>query len=210
MRERVKPSLLETISLTWAYYNQGQSLSDSVLLMYESDLADLDPIACIDAYERWRRNPANKKNPLPAEIREMVNPEEFVAVETQAREIASRIMGAIPKFGWANPKEAQAYIGPHGWALVDRAGGWRYLCENTQARQVPTMLAQFRDQLEGTLRYSLPVVERTIAALPSAEARGLESVREIAARLQIATADRGPGDDRWPGTQGQGPEGEGA
>lgn len=170
--------------MTAEYYSR--QLSETVLAMYAADLEDLEPDKVCAGYQQYRRNPQNRTFPLPAQIRELVNPEEFVAVETQAREIAARIMGAIPKFGWANPKEAQSYIGPHGWALVDRAGGWRYLCENTQARQVPMMIAQFRDQLEGTLRYSLPVVERTIAALPSAEARGLESVGEISQRLLLA------------------------
>jgi hypothetical protein len=177
------------IIMTAEYY--GRQLSETVLGMYAEDLADLPPDEVCAGYTQYRRNPANKTFPLPAQIRELVAPEQFVAVETQAREIAARIMGAIPKFGWANPKEAQVFIGPEGWACVARAGGWRYLCENTNARQVPMMQAQFRDQLEGSLRYGGAAVQAAIGAVSSAEARGLEPAGDVIARLLEASKPEG-------------------
>ena len=176
--------LKEIISLTWTYYNRGQLLSDAVLLMYAEDLADLDPQACIEAYGRYRRNPANRIFPLPAQIRELVNPEEFISHETKAREIASRIVGAIPKFGWANGKEAQVFIGAEGWAQVQRVGGWSYLCENVGASINPTTLqAQLRDQLEGTLKYGLPAVQRSLQVVSGGKSDELESSSDILRRL---------------------------
>jgi hypothetical protein len=190
-------AIKRAIVMTAEYY--GRQLSETVLEMYAEDLADLPADRVCVGYQQYRRNPTNKTFPLPAQIRELVAPEQFVAVETQAREIAARIMGAIPKFGWANPKEAQVFIGPEGWACVSRAGGWRYLCENTNARQAPMMQAQFRDQLEGSLRYGTHAVEKSIGALPSSEARGLESAGDILTRVLNAPKPPAPG-----GGEGQG------
>lgn len=158
--------LKETIVLTHAYYNRGQPLQDGVLLMYAEDLSDLDPITCIEAYQCYRRNPQNRTFPLPAQIRELVNPEEFVAVEAKAREIAARVVGAVTRFGWNNGRDACEYIGPIGWTVVERQGGWRHICENLGLRiQATTFQAQIRDQVEGSLRHG-PALEQSILALP--------------------------------------------
>lgn len=160
--------LKEIIALTYAYYNQGKAPQDAVLAMYAEDLADLDPIQCIDAYNRYRKNPKNRTFPLPAQIRELVCPDEFISTEAQAREIAARIVGAISQFGWNNGRSAEVYIGPAGWSVVQRQGGWNYLCENMGTRINPTTFqAQVRDQVEGSLRYGLPAIESQIGASPS-------------------------------------------
>ncbi len=187
-------TLKETILLTHEYYSRGGApLSDQVLLMYASDLEDLNPKDCIDAYNRYRRNPANKSFPLPAQIRELVNPEEFVAVETQAREVAARIVGAVSRFGWNNAREAQTFIGAEGWEVVKRQGGWSYLCENMGHRiNATTFQAQLRDQLEGVLRYGLPAIEKAIGLPPSNPRIGsLEKASGIAALIPERDDDPG-------------------
>lgn len=178
--------LKETIVLTFAYYNRSQTLSDAVLLMYVEDLKDLDAEACIDAYGRFRRNPANKTFPLPAQIRELVNPEEFVSVEARAREVAGRVVGAVSMFGWCNSRDAEAYIGPEGWIVVQRQGGWSYICENMGLKLNPTTFqAQVRDQVEGSLKYGREALEKSIFALPESEVRkgSLEGAKGIMALI---------------------------
>lgn len=176
--------LKKVILLTAVYY--GRELKPEVLSMMADDLSDLDPAVCIQAYGNWRRNPANKTFPLPAQIRELVNPEEFVSVETRAREIAARIVGAIPKFGWCNSKEAQVFIGPEGWALVQRSGGWSYLCERVGVSISPsTLQAQLRDQLEGVLQYGAPTVAQSIGVGTKAEVKELELAGDILTRLAL-------------------------
>ncbi len=165
--------LLEIISLTWAYYNRGQSLQDQVLLMYAEDLSDLDLDQVCIAYGEWRRNPKNKTFPLPAQIRELVCPEQNIAPEAMAREIAARITGAVPKYGWNNGKEAALFIGPAGWSAVERAGGWLYICENLGTKlSATTFQAQIRDQIEANLRYG-GALEQAIAIAPTRKHGGL-------------------------------------
>lgn len=177
-------TLKQVIAMTYTYYSRGQVAPDQLVEMYAGDLSDLDPAACCQAYERYRKNPKNKAFPLPAQIRELVNPKEFVSIEARAREIASRIVGAIPKFGWCNSKEAQVFIGPIGWALVQRSGGWSYLCERVGVSINPTTLqAQLRDQLEGVLQYGAPAVAQSIGVGAKEKTRELEPAGDIVKRL---------------------------
>lgn len=165
-------TLKQIIALTFSYYNRGQTCSDDLIDMYASDLADLDQAQVATAYQEWRRNAANRTFPLPAQIRDMIEPQ--ITPEFKAREIAARITGAVPQFGWNNGKAAEAFIGPDGWALVQRIGGWQYLCENLGHRlSVTTLQAQLRDQLEGTLRYGAAAVERSLQIVGSEKRTGL-------------------------------------
>jgi hypothetical protein len=178
----MRKALAKTIHATAIYYNR--QIEPEVLTMMCDDLADLDPSECIEAYGRFRRNPANRTFPLPAQIRELVNPEEFVSVEAKAREIAARIVGAISTYGWNNGRAAQLYVGPEGWAAVQRAGGWSYLCENVGVKINPTTLqAQLRDQLEGSIRYGSAAIEHAIGVRPREERPQLESVSDILKRI---------------------------
>ncbi|MGE3756901.1 MAG: hypothetical protein AB7H97_04055 [Pseudobdellovibrionaceae bacterium] len=174
-------TLMKVIVLTFAYYHPERVLPDTVVQMYAKDLADLPVDKCIDAYERWRRNPANKVFPRPAEIRELVNPEEFVSVEAKAREIAARIVGAVPKFGWNNGKEARVFIGEEGWSVVQRQGGWSHVCQSLSSYNMNSYQAQLRDQLAGSLKYGRENVENSIGALPEGRARTsqLESIGNV-------------------------------
>lgn len=155
-------NLKQMIALTFAYYCRGQTLEDAVLALYAEDLADLDPQACIAAYAQYRRNPANRTFPLPAQIRELVCPEEFVAPEVKAREVAARIVGAISSYGYTNAREAQMHIGPEGWQAVLRQGGWSHLCEQTSKFNELTLQAQLRDQLIGVFKHGAIAIEQAI------------------------------------------------
>lgn len=158
-------TLRQTILAMANYY--GRQIDEALLEMYHDDLADLDPLKCMAAYAQYRRNPANKTFPLPAQIRELVCPEEFVAPEVKARETAARIVGAISKYGWSNAKEAQVYIGPVGWEAVLRQGGWSHLCEQTSKFNELTLQAQLRDQLTGTFKHGADAIATSIGVLPS-------------------------------------------
>lgn len=174
-------NLRQVIATTYAYYNRGQTIDEAVLEMYIDDLNDLDPAACISGYAKYRRNPANRMFPLPAQIRELVNPGEFISAEIQAREIAARIVGAIAQFGWNNGTQARLYIGPVGWSAVERSGGWMHLCQNTGVTIQPTTLqAQLRDQIEGNIKHGVRAVESAILALPDEGSERLRTILRLA------------------------------
>lgn len=144
-------NLKEAIYLTATYY--GKDLEDAVILLYADDLKDLNELDCINAYIVYRKNPKNRTFPLPSHIREIVNPKQSISEERLAAEIAGRVSGAIVKFGWANPSDAKAFIGQTGWAVIERRGGWRYICENVGLSINPGVFeAQVRNQVETSLK----------------------------------------------------------
>lgn len=178
-----RQDVARVIKATATYY--GRQIEPEVLSMMCDDLSDLSATKVVEAYAQYRRNPKNRIFPLPAQIREMINPGEFIDAESMAREVAARITGAIVSYGWCNAEGAKAHIGREGWAAVQRAGGWMHLCENVGVTIPPaTLQAQLRDQLEGVFRYGLPAIERKIGAeLTQSSARGLESVGDIVKRI---------------------------
>lgn len=175
-------TLLEVIYFTAEYYSQ--KYSDEVFKMFAADLADLPETECIAAYSRYRRDAKNTRMPLPAKIRELVRPQDSIGADVQAREIAARICAAVPRYGYCNAGDAQKYIGPPGWEIVQRQGGWTYICENLGRNLNPgTFQAQVRDQIEGSIKYGTANIERKILVLPPREKRndniGLESAKDI-------------------------------
>jgi hypothetical protein len=151
--------ILEYAKLS-AYY--AQDLSDSVLKMYCDDLVDLDFSTVSTAMSSWRLNPKNNRMPLPAQIRQMVCPE--IDQDSVAREIASRVIAAVSKFGYTDPNGAKEYIGETGWEIVRRFGGWQYICENLGVTLDLTMLtAQVRDLAKVHSTYSQENLQKKIS-----------------------------------------------
>lgn len=73
----------------------GQVLSDQVISMYVEDLSDLPTEKCIAAYSIYRRNSNNRSFPLPAQIREIVDPGQSISIEEEARETGTIFVRAV-------------------------------------------------------------------------------------------------------------------
>lgn len=169
-------ALKEAILLTAGYY--GRQISDPVLAMYVEDLQDLNVGKVIRAYADWRRNPRNTAFPLPAQIRGMVEPQ--VDPLHAAQEIAARITHAITKFGHPCGQEAREYIGPIGWAIVNRQGGWGHLCKYHGITIQPTAFqAQARDLAVSMLKYPVSAMNEAIGLPPGLQEFGFFPIKEI-------------------------------
>lgn len=70
--------------------------------------------------------------------------------KSNATMTANAIWAAIAKFGGYQPAEAEAALGPVGWAAVTMLGGWSSLCEVTEDAKT-THIAQWRDMIMGIL-----------------------------------------------------------
>lgn len=161
--------LKELIVLTASYYNQV--IRPEVLQMYVEDLADLNPNDLVLAYTKYRRDPKNRTFPLPAQIRAIVHPE--IDPDSIAKEISARISGAIPKYGWDRSIDAQEYIGPIGWKVVKKLGGWSYLCQNHGVTINPTtFMAQTRELIKTEIQFPSVVMDESIG-LGSSKKRDL-------------------------------------
>lgn len=183
------------IALTFAYYHPGQALSDAVLGLYAEDLADISEEDVVLAYQAYRRNPKNTRFPLPAAIRAIVNPEEFISPEQKAAEVAARISGAIVNYGYNNAREAAEFIGPMGWDVVQKQGGWSYLCENHGTTISPSAFqAQVRNQLEAAFRNGVIAMDQAVRAPLLKERPEIEKqrllAREIIRRVEIEKGNK--------------------
>lgn len=169
-----------TIILAANYY--GRDLKPEVVAMMADDLSDLDPRAVVAAFDKYRRETKVHRFPLPAEIRQMVQPS--VDPDSAAREIAARICGAVPKFGWARGQDAREYIGEVGWEIVQRQGGWSYICENLGLTLNPSAFqAQVRDQAKSLLSFGAGSMAQAIGLKAGDSKQGLVSAGEIIAGL---------------------------
>ena len=138
----MKKRIIALWSSLGEYYRQP--ISDMVLMMYAEDVADLPPEQVEKALFEYRRNPKNKFPPLPAHIREAIQPS-AMSDDQRAVEVAARIVTAISKFGWNNTREARAFMGEIGWAVVEKQGGWENICANTMSDQIGIFQAQVRE-----------------------------------------------------------------
>jgi hypothetical protein len=161
----------QAFALTAAYYRI--KIDDQVLRMYAEDVSDLPFDLVLKALGDYRRDPKNRQMPLPAQIRDMIEPQE--TPEAAARDLASKISGAIVKFGHPNENLARNYIGEKGWAIVQRWGGWSYLCANHGTVIDPGQFyAQIRDHAVDVVKYP-HIVQPFPTALPPAQDRELLS-----------------------------------
>lgn len=186
-----RQDLAKTIAATAAYF--GKEMKPEVLTMMCDDLDDLDTATVIQAYSAYRRNPKNRSFPLPAQIREIVCPEDHISPEAKAAETAARILGAVPKYGYTNPSDARAFIGEEGWQAVQRQGGWMFLCENLGVSIQPgTFQAQIRNQLEASFKYGSQAVEQSIGAISESRIRDGGDLIQIGDGFKNFLKGKGP------------------
>lgn len=153
----MKQAIKEIIVLTAAYY--GVTIKPEVLAMYAEDLSDLDPAEVLDAYKTYRRDPKNKTMPLPAHIREIIQP--TVSPDAMAREIAGRCMEAVKEFGWPSPEKARAFIGEEGWSVIRSVGGWQHFCEELGVEINPqTFYAQCRERVRDQIQFNRGQIQK--------------------------------------------------
>lgn len=125
-------------------------LDPDVLKLQIEDLADLEFSQISAALTKYRTDPKNNFWPRASKIRELIFPKQ--SIETLSNEAASRIRQAISEHGWSNPVGAKIFIGELGWKIVQRSGGWQYLCENHGVELSPlTFHAQARDLAKAML-----------------------------------------------------------
>ncbi len=106
----------------------------------------------LSAILNYRNNQKNSMFPSPAKLAQYLSP--TISPDAQAQEIASRIIEAVPKFGYVKSgyQPAKEHIGNIGWVVVKRFGGWQPLCEDLGSKiPVTTFLAQAREIIKSQI-----------------------------------------------------------
>lgn len=146
-RERVAKSLLGCYSVF------GKDLSRDAVLFMVDTLDDFSGNQIVEAIKTYSIKEKTGRPPTVGALVEIMNPE--TSQETVANDAAARIFQAIGKFGWADIEGASRFIGPLGWSVVERFGGWLYLCENHGSEiSATTFHAQARDLAKSHMELS--------------------------------------------------------
>jgi len=162
-------------------------LDSEVLKMQIEDLSDLNFNQVVYALSKYRTDAKNNTWPRANKIREIINPTR--THETMANESASRIRKAISDYGWCDPTGARNYIGELGWQVVNRAGGWQYICENHGVLLSPlTFHAQARDLAKSICESEILGFGDQPVALPDAKNKaGINDVIKLLSEQKSLT-----------------------
>lgn len=175
-----REEILKIITITAEYY--GRQIGPGTIATMADDLAEFPQHAVLAAYARYRKDPANRAFPMPAQIIGILTRD--VGPRDLAIETAGRIRKAISEFGWNNPRDAKTFIGESGWGVIDSFGGWAHLCENLGVTiNETTFYAQLRDTVESKIKLNKANYDSDRPALDQARDRGLKSASEIIAGL---------------------------
>lgn len=180
MNHSEKQQLKALVVATAMYYSQD--IPDTVLEMFVEDLEDLPFIAVAQALKDVRRDPKTIRCPLPALIRNRIQPAE--TDENQALAAVSRVISAVSRFGWNNAGQAREYIGELGWSLVQLDGGWMTVCETLNQDNLGTMRAQWRQLAMSQIQRAKSGTINQAPALPVSVMDGLVGLPNFQKLLQ--------------------------
>jgi len=130
----------------------GTALSENQVNMYAAVLSKIDEDLLRETIGSIMENSKFTRFPLPAQILAEAGYSSRDQ-NSKAKELASKIIQAVSKFGWSNQAEAMAFIGPIGEDIVRRWGGWAYVCQNLGTTiDLTTFQAQIRDLAEAQFK----------------------------------------------------------
>lgn len=120
----------------------GRDLSRQALGFMLDQLNELNFEEAMNSLNKYCRDSKNRTFPTPGQLLAIAKPE--ASDIDNAAEVANRIIQAMSKYGWTQPEKAKQFIGEVGWLVVQREGGWGWICETTTEDKIPTLKAQWR------------------------------------------------------------------
>lgn len=156
-------------AITKMAFLYGKEMPRESISMFISTLVDYFPATVekyLSALRSYTEDSKNKFFPNPVQLREYLTGN--LTPESQADETASRIRNAITKFGWTSPDRAREYLGELAWSVIERQGGWKYICENHGLLLDPGVYhAQTKNSVKAALESSAKGLFDQPVGLPS-------------------------------------------
>lgn len=142
MKEETKlTSIHKLVTENLTFYDAP--INEIKIKMFAQELFDLDLQDLHRVFAEFRQEKGRKTMPMPSDVRDKINPVEND--QTLALEAAARIASGISKFGYTQPEDAKNYIGPVGWMVVEKLGGWSLICQTQRTDDMKIFYAQCRD-----------------------------------------------------------------
>lgn len=129
----------------------GKECPREILDLYRTILHDLSVEQLIEAVALWIEDPKHVFFPLPAQLKEMVQPRTDTVGD--AALIADRLWTALCRYSSdvEGEKKAKAFINSEsGWGVVENQGGWSSFLRtnNISEADVTTLKAQWRTAIQ--------------------------------------------------------------
>ncbi len=134
-----------SVGVMWLRIAQvfGKSIEPQTMKVMLDAVDDLPADEVASVLASWMKTTRLARYPFPSEIRERLGHSE--APEDIGRDVASRIIESVSRFGWNNSESAKEFIGELGWVVVTRQGGWVTVCQELDENNKGVMQAQMRD-----------------------------------------------------------------
>lgn len=155
MNQTERDEIGKALSRAAVFYDRTDLDKQKISMMIdviEDAYPEAGTVQILSAIKSYRDDQKNSFFPAPAKLAPYLRP--TISKESQAQEIASRIIESVPKFGYTKTGYhlAKDYIGSIGWVVVQRFGGWQPLCEDLGSKiQITTFLAQAREIIKSQL-----------------------------------------------------------
>lgn len=162
----------------------GKTFSTPAIIQMVEDMSDLNFFEVMSVLKNWGRT--EKTFPYPSDIREKVLPE--INADDDAVDCANLIISAIGSCGYTNPGRAREKIGELGWAVVDRMGGWKHLCETLSLENETTYRAQIRSYVLTVRKRALRDELDEVPALPTSRSQEVKNIVTFAMK-SLPTGD---------------------
>lgn len=190
MNQHDRNTLATAISEAAIYFGKYDLSKEQITILINTIqkqfkiLCSEDVIKVVASIQKYLEDPKNKAFFSPATLKTYFAPE--LSIDAESNEVASRIREAVKKFGWSNPSASKLMIGSIGWQIVERSGGWQYICENlgldlnplvfhAQARELAKSLIEQRQKhidapsLEFDEKEQLPIYLKNLPAAKAIE-----------------------------------------
>lgn len=158
MTQHERDAVGMALSKAAVFYDRGDIDKSRISVMIDVIL-DACPEATADsilsALKTYRDDQKNSVFPSPAKLLPYLRP--TVSIDSQAQEIATRIIGAIRKFQDLESQfaNARAYVGELGWAAIRKRGGWPSTVEDCfRSNASGQFYAQLRDLVKSQIEIS--------------------------------------------------------
>lgn len=147
MRERIERITKTLIALETLFPHSGVDFTNKdVAQNWVKELAKLSDEQLSTVFQESRKL---ERFPSLGQMLAFVKPKKDLNGE--AALIADKIVHAIERYGWNNPRQARECIGEVGWALVENSGGWTAVTNVPSYEQLATYKAQWRNSVKAIL-----------------------------------------------------------
>lgn len=132
----------------------GKQLSPAALKLFTDALGAVTAKQVEESILQHMRGPNGRFWPSPGDL--LTHIHRYQSVPQAANECVSRVLEAVSRFGYVDPKGAREFLGEAVWSALPGEIGWRDFCTSGEHVSQSTARAQLRDRIAAQLQKEFP------------------------------------------------------